>query len=182
MNNDDTSLDGIIFQEPPDDLDENWLGAIVGTFGGHRSHRDVAKAYYNAADCLLKRHEQDHFEWEILDPLLFLYRHAIEVSLKSLLEIKKGKFPQIHKLPSLFESVTNELAAYGYEMPQRAANIVNDFSKFDPGSTSFRYDGDWTRGEYWIGFPKLKAEMDWLSLLFDEIHNEFEKTTKTIKR
>lgn len=158
-------LENIIFKEPSDGLDENWCGAIVGTFGGYRDFFTVAQSFRNAANCLIDTHKNNYYEYEVLDPLLYLYRHSLELYMKALIvahdndcDVKKEYG---HSLTKLFNQAVAVVQGIGYEMPERAHRIVAEVSEIDSGSFSFRYGGDWTKGEYWIGYDNLKNDINW---------------------
>ncbi len=75
-----------LFQDPPDEMDETWQhGTLIGGMAC-RDLPQVARAYKLAADELLKQ-AQAKFEPHELDyPVLFLYRHTVEVYLKAALD------------------------------------------------------------------------------------------------
>jgi hypothetical protein len=39
-------------------LNENWFGALIGTFGGYRSFFDVAQSFKDAANCLIDTYDR----------------------------------------------------------------------------------------------------------------------------
>lgn len=168
------TLDSIIFREPPDDLDESWFGAIVGTFGGYRDFFTVAQSFRNAANCLIYTHKNNHYECEVLDPLLYLYRHSLELYMKALIvahnhgcDVKKDYG---HSLSKLFKEAVAVVKTLGYEMPERAKRIVAEMSEVDSASFSFRYDGDWSKSEYWIGYDNLKNDFN---CFFDRLEKAY---------
>lgn len=158
--------DSIIFKEPPNNLSENWFGALIGTFGGYRGFFDVAQSFKNAANCLIDTHKKNYFEYEILDPLLYLYRHAIELYMKALVMVYDGncdvKKKYGHSLSKLFEQIEIIIKELGYEMPQKSKDMIDELNEIDKDSFSFRYDGDWSKDEYWIGYDNLKQDLNWL--------------------
>lgn len=173
------SLDSIIFREPPDDLDENWFGTIVGTFGGYRDFFTVAQSFRNAANCLIETHKNNYYEYEILDPLLYLYRHSLELYLKALIKAHNNdcdvKKEYGHSLTKLFKQATVVVQGIGYEMPEKAQRIVAEMGEIDSASFSFRYDGDWSKGEYWIGYDNLKNDFNWF---FDGLEKAYHMVSK----
>ena len=70
---------GLIFEEPPDDLDASWrqYGSLLGGMASCPDNRWLARAYRQYADSLIGRSAKDFGDWEI-HPILFLYRHALE--------------------------------------------------------------------------------------------------------
>ncbi len=174
------TLDNIIFREPPDNLDESWFGAIVGTFGGYRDFFTVAQSFRNAANCLIDtHHKNNYYEYEVLDPLLYLYRHTLELYMKALIlahnegcDVKKEYG---HSLTKLFKQAVAVVQSIGYEMPERAKRIVDEMSEIDSDSFSFRYDGDWSKGEYWICYNSLRTDFNWF---FEGLENAYFMVSK----
>jgi len=73
------------FQEVPEEIDETWQhGTLIGGMAG-RDLLQVARAYKTAADELAKLALSRYEPHELDYPVLFLYRHAIELYLKSML-------------------------------------------------------------------------------------------------
>jgi hypothetical protein len=156
----------VIFKEPPDELDENWFGVLIGTFGGYRDFFSVAQSFKNAANCLIDTHKNNFHEDEILDPLLYLFRHALELYMKALIVTYDNacdvKAIYGHSLDKLFSRVEDVISSLGYYIPQKAKNIIDEFNEIDSGAFSFRYDGEWCSDEYWIGYYNLKDDLNWV--------------------
>lgn len=83
-------------------------------------------------------------------PIVFLYRHAIEVSLKSILEVGwqvlgiEREVPWKHGLLVLWEEasrVMNGVLGFDQDGPDAMflGNVIRQLHERDPGSTTFRY-------------------------------------------
>jgi len=89
----------------PDEIDETWRhGALIGGMGC-RDWRQVARAYKLAADELVKLALTEHERHELDFPILFMYRHTVELYLKAALEnppehhdLKQSQTPTISEV------------------------------------------------------------------------------------
>ena len=113
--------------------------------------------YKNAADylvdCAAAKNERD----SLVFPIVFLYRHYLEVQLKDILRMlylhhgKICKIPNDHNLVTLWKSV-RPLMERVYDDPESSDNNghiearIEEFSQLDEGSYAFRYPVD-TKGE-----------------------------------
>lgn len=109
-----------------------------------------ASGYKSAADVLADRIERDPWrESRIAAPMLFLYRHSIELHLKSLL-VDAGELldepqeiPPLHYLQQLWGRVRELLLRIdpdsAGEWFKRADQIICDFDALDQGSFACRY-------------------------------------------
>ncbi len=79
------SLTWSIFEEPPDDMDAR-TGALLINWNGStgRDIYDMARAYRTATFRLLDAAYANNESWESIDPILFCFRHALELHLKML--------------------------------------------------------------------------------------------------
>ena len=159
---------------------KNWFGAIVSTFGSYRDFYTVAQSFRNAANCLVDTQKNNYNEYVILDPLIFLYRHSLEVYLKALIKAHYNdcdeKKEYGHSLTKLFKQATIVVQIIGYEMPEKAQKIVAEMGEIVSASFSFRYDGDWSMGEYWICYDNLKNDSNWVLTGWNKLILWFQKT------
>lgn len=135
----------------------------------------LARSYKRAGDALVEKALSDadlSYKWAY--PVLFLYRHTIELNLKLIVRPIKPN----HKMPELVEQfcsvVGNKL---GLSVPQWATNRLLEFSEVDPESQAFRYakdrKGGWSMvqgGEWWVDFNHLRKTMDVLVQGFERAH------------
>jgi hypothetical protein len=154
-----------IFQAPPDDIDETWRhGAILGgiLYDVNTTLR-VADAFKLAGDILVdKVLISDTEAYEIIYPVLYNYRHCLELYLKAVLKDARG-----HKLlemaEKLEEQIQKQLKA---KLPTWFKKWILEFDDFDRGSDTFRYADKYVEsrhtqdiGEFWIDFALLKKIM-----------------------
>lgn len=70
-----------IFQDIPDEISEDWnYGVIVG--GMASSDLLIARAYKTAGDTLVQAALESREPHEVTYPIIFVYRHALELYLK----------------------------------------------------------------------------------------------------
>jgi DNA-binding transcriptional MerR regulator len=146
-------LNSPIFQEPSEEMDETWRhGALVGGIAC-RDLPQVARAYKLAADELLK-HALSKYEPHELDyPVLFLYRHTVELYLKAALENP----PEHHDLSRLIQLLEAES---GKKIAVWVRDRLWDFHRIDRMAALFRYADPPADGELWIDFHQLQAVID----------------------
>jgi hypothetical protein len=126
-----------IFAECPEDIDETWThGFIIGGMARLPDHAYLAWSFRTAGDLLIE-HVVSHGEaWEVAYPALYLYRHAIELHLKSIVD-PQNKSHGIGKLTDDFiEVVRRRLHA---AVPEWFEQYVREFDTMDPSGTTFRY-------------------------------------------
>jgi hypothetical protein len=149
-----------IFEEPPDDM-PNRAGALIINWAGEAgmSAPEVRDAFQTAAERLLDAAIGRREHWEALYPILFCYRHALEIALKAALPAAAHD----HRLPNLWNNLQPRLV--GRMPPDQITWLgerIAEFIHVDPRSTAFRYhdavpsDRD---TELWVDFHHLKATM-----------------------
>lgn len=159
-----------IFADVPDDLDETWTH--VALFGGmvDLAHSDYSLAlrFKQASDVLIKHGLKDMEAYELLYPVLFNYRHAIELYLKALIQPEKRN----HDLGYLLKCFEKLLMDHHHtEMPTWFRSLLTEFVEYDPRSTTFRYPGRTPVDEERIvDLPQLQKHMDALFDAFHRIH------------
>jgi hypothetical protein len=155
------SLNTPVFQEVPDEIDETWQhGVVIGGMAS-RNWPQVARAYKRAADELLtqalRQLEPHDFDY----PIIFLYRHTIEVYLKAMLNAP----PETHDLGRLMELLEQR---FGNEIAPSVKDRLRDFQRMDRHSDVFRYAEPPPDGELWVNFHHLKLVMDRLVEAFEK--------------
>lgn len=154
-----------IFQDPPDDINETWKhGAILGgiLFDIHTAI-SVADAFKLTGDILVNRVlESDVEAYEVVYPVLYNYRHCLELYLKAVLRDARG-----HKLLELTEKLEEQVQEkIEAKLPFWFRKWLLEFDEFDRGSDTFRYADKYVEsrhthdmGEFWVDFVLLKKIM-----------------------
>lgn len=110
------------------------------------------EGYRKSADALVDQALEDWSEANyLIYPILFLYRHALELNLKYIINVY-GRYVGVepvwntHKFNVLWPRFLEVLEGFGTEDPDRADEIVGgvvaQFGNIDPGSFSHRYPCD----------------------------------------
>lgn len=162
-----------IFQAPPEGLDASWThGAIVGGLGWYTAQADVARSYRVAADALVDQALAAQNSWEVVYPAIFLYRHALEVTLKALFPDER----KVHELDKLIEETMVILSGVLQASDTKwVRDRLYEFHSMDPRSTAFRYavarksgvNSLRDDGEFWVDLRHLKQTMEVLLSLLE---------------
>lgn len=156
-----------IFEELPEDMALR-SGAILVNWNGNAgvAAPEVSSAFRVAAERLLDAALANNETWEAAYPILFCYRHGLEVGLKSLMP----GAPRQHGLADLWAVLLPRLAGQ-YPVGQLAwlSDRIAEFEHVDPRSTAFRYADAVPAArapELWVDFHHLKASA---ASLFDAL-------------
>jgi hypothetical protein len=147
-----------IFEDPPDDM-ELRTGVLLVNWNGNTgvAASEVSNAFRIAAERLLDAALANNETWEAVYPILFCYRHGLEVSLKSLVP----GAPRKHGLAKLWAVLHPRLAGrVCADQLEWIGHRIAEFERVDPGSTTFRYAYDLpvdSAHELWVDFHHLKA-------------------------
>jgi hypothetical protein len=145
-----------LLQEPPDDLDETWRHGILLCGGGRHEYLELARNYRHVAESML----QSALEEEKLNgwayPILFAYRHTLELYLKLI-----GESDEItHSLKKCVELVEKRR---GVKLPSPIREWIIELEEIDPAGTAFRYadevPGANHYGEHWFDFVHFQFAM-----------------------
>ncbi len=145
-----------LLQEPPDNLDETCLHGFLWVGGHGQARFELARNYRYAAEKLLNQalEESDARHW--LCPVLFTYRHTLELYLKTIGNITE----RTHSLAECVELVET---IHGAQFPPRARGWIEELDRIDPNpGTTFRYEDDLgSQGcpEYWVDLRQFKFAM-----------------------
>lgn len=114
--------------------------------------RYMIDGYEQAASILIDKASCTRFMNDsLIYPIIFLYRHMIELSLKELIETFGGRVnitPELkgHNLAKLWQKYQEMCKALEVDDTDEASphmsKIINEFNEVDPTSTSFRYHVD----------------------------------------
>lgn len=150
-----------LFQDVPEEIDESWQhGVLIGGMAC-RHLPQVARAYKLAADELVKQALTNYEPHELDYPILFLYRHTIELYLK----VALTNPPEHHDLSRLIQLLEVEC---GKTLAGWVKDRLWDFHKIDHMSDMFRYAEPPADGELWIDFHQLQMVIDKLVQAFEE--------------
>lgn len=142
-------LMGPLFVEPTDDIVRS--DAFSGPYGfllgpwGPPSKLELAQQYFDAANTLVEDIRCQRIEdYKLVNPVLFLYRHALELVVKHLIRSNASH----HKLNNLADDL--EVFArqrYNQKVPSWITGRLKEIAKVDPGSMAFRYAEDKYNGD-----------------------------------
>jgi len=166
-----------LFQEPPEGLDEDWYhGFLIGGMALYPESIDgkieLARAFKEAGDSLVTKALADaDLSYQMAYPIMFLYRHAIELYLKLTMPSAKPN----HKLPDLIADLDRLVQKrFGQALPRWVKDRLKEFHEIDPNSTSFRY-GDvlhknsFAGGEWWVEFGRVRQTVSLIAAGFERI-------------
>lgn len=157
-----------IFTDPPDDLDGDSCGALLVGLGTMQTIEkiEVARSFREAADLLLKEAARWNEGWKSARPVLFCFRHALELYLKAIVPHQRN-----HDLSHLRDHLESLITPrYPAEQVQVLLDRIIEFHQIDPASTTFRYaeSSDYAYQkrdlpippiELWVNFPHLQFVM-----------------------
>jgi len=168
--------DHLIFAEPPVDVDETWHhGGMLGGMTGY-DDESLAQSYFMAAAMLIEKVlEAGERGQEVICPVLYLYRHGVELHLKSIVKPLKLN----HNLGSLLEAFCKLIKEkYGEVVPLWLTTPISQLAEFDPNSDLFRYGSTkdpavakklTNSGEFWVDLQKLKKTMSKVEMAFARV-------------
>lgn len=150
-----------LLQEPPEGLDETWRHGSLYT-PSFFSPFELARNYTYCAEKLLDLALRGDEALDMRSPVMFAYRHALELYLKILGQVDQP----IHSLKKCLEAVEKRNKR---KMRDPYRSWILELDSMDPGGTAFRYDlEDQPQGlgsELWIDFRHVKFVMD--KLIFE---------------
>lgn len=162
-----------IFEEPPDGLDETWTnGVLVGGMASPLDPMELARAYRAAAEALIPAALTSGEEWRFTYPLLYLFRHALELYFKEMVKPEKLSHDLRPRLKGL-ESIVRD--RYHQGIPPDLHADLTVLVEMDPDGQGFRYsqtrkgEAQWLPGEYWIDLRTLGTRMNVLCDALEKI-------------
>lgn len=166
-------VDHLIFVEPPEDIDESWThGAVLGGMVGY-DDQSLARSYFMAGDMLIEQVlASDERGQDVVCPILYLYRHGIELHLKILMKPARLN----HSIGSLLDAFSHHVQGkYREQVPPWLTGPIKQLADFDPNSDLFRYGRTkppsvsqrfTNSGELWIDLKKLRKTMSRIERAF----------------
>lgn len=160
----------VIFQTIPEDLDETWVNVALlgGITEGAYDMFTLANNFKRAGDILIEQVLDSVPIDRLIYPILYNYRHSLELYLKAIVKSTK----RIHKLSELLLALEKLLKDYhNTTIPLWFKSLIQEFDKYDPNSTAFRYPevGISKTEEVIVDLPRLKQIMDILAQTFQRI-------------
>ena len=166
-----------LFAKPTEDCEREdpFSGPMGFMFGGmfKLSRLELSRQYFDAANLLLEAIKKQRIEdYALTNPALFLFRHALELVLKSILEQSvEGAPKNEHSLSALLKRVQCFAKdKYQQDVPGWIVSRIDEFAAIDPGSMAFRYGQDRyggkrsafssIPGETYVGLPNLQQAME----------------------
>jgi hypothetical protein len=132
---------------------ENWTGSDLGA---------IAQSYKLAGDVLADSALETEEPWKLAYPILFNYRHSLELFLKAIIHPDKPN----HDIASLIKLLEEQS---GKTMSREAKAIFDQFVEIDRKSTTFRYGEQMPKDDTMINLYQLKYVMEFLAKGFSKI-------------
>ena len=145
-----------LLQEPPDELDETWHHGILLCGGGRHEYLELAHNYRDVAESMLRSalEKDDLNGWAY--PVLFAYRHTLELYLKLIGEIDEIT----HSLARCMHLVEKR---HNTKFKSPIREWILELEEIDPASTAFRYadeeSGSSRYVEQWFDFVHFQFAM-----------------------
>lgn len=133
-----------LFRDPGEDdqREDAYSGPFGFLIGGLTAFEriELAEQYLKAANLLVESiRKQQVADFEIAYPVLFLYRHALEVLIKHLL----GRDVTHHRLDALADDLVQFARdQHGEQVPSWIVSRLREIAQIDPTSQAFRYGED----------------------------------------
>jgi hypothetical protein len=141
------------------------LGDQAG-MGGSPDNLSLAQDFMEAAYFLTEAIKKGDWEdYRLAQPLMFLYRHSLELFLKGVMDSEK-KHHDLSALADDFAAFIRQ--KYRRELPSWIILRIKEISEVDPASTVFRYGRTYDKvsktddpipGELYVSLPHLQDAM-----------------------
>lgn len=146
-----------IFLEP-NDTNITIVGesVLIGSLADYSDKILLAKSYKKSADELVKLAIESNERTEFLCPVIFCYRHSIELFIKSTIR----KELRSHNLKKLYDAFQRFISnKFNRQIPDWFKNTILAINDFDPESITFRYgENIETHDEYLLDLNRLKKK------------------------
>lgn len=152
-----------LLQDPPDDLDETWRHGVLLSGGVRHGYFELARNYRHIAESMLETALEADDVYDSAYPVLYAYRHTLELYLKLLGEVKE----QTHSLARCVHLLEKH---FNRKVRSPIREWILELESIDPGGTTFRY-ADESSGlppcaEHWFDFLHFRFAM---RRVFDEL-------------
>jgi len=153
-----------LLQEPPDGLDETWKHGVFLNGGSVNEFLELARNYRQTAEAILDSALKSGEPREWGYPVLFAYRHTLELYLKIIGEIEE----ETHSLKDCVRLVEKH---HGQKIGSPVREWIMEFDSIDPIGTAFRYADDQKKtlshAEFWVDFAQLRYAMELVFKMLD---------------
>jgi hypothetical protein len=159
-----------IFQDIPHDIEErSSSAALLVAYSEEADLYFLAKSYKDAGDVLVESAIENGTAYELIYPVIYNYRHSIELYLKASISNHQIGHSLTTPLEELKQTLLREFNA---TIPEWFENAVIAFNEYDPKGVSFRYGGTLPEHETFVDIHHLREVMGLLGKAFQRIRNE----------
>lgn len=166
----DEQMNRPLFEDPAVALERpnKWsepLGFMVGGMANQK-FQHLGQQYYDAAVHLVENiKHQIAADCDVANPVLYLYRHSIELFLKAIMQ----DAAKTHSLDTLAEEYRSFIKKeFDADCPEWIINRMKELGAIDPNSTAFRYNVTYNKtakvdepvdGEFHVNLHHLQSAM-----------------------
>lgn len=157
-----------IFSEHQDDI--NIQSSVI--FGGMAPLGDIlslANAFKESGDMLVASFLNDLDAYKYISPILYQYRHAIELYLKYAV-VTDDRTHNLLKLYSKFKGRIKD--EFGEDIPSWFENIILAFDGIDKNGTVFRYGEEIRCDETLVDLRHIQIKMKWFAQSISNIEKQ----------
>lgn len=148
-----------IFREV-EDKDMGTEIPMLGAVDGWQSFHELADSYRIAGDYLVDKAYDKNETRELLYPILFNYRHSVELFLKSV--VMDGE--AIHELDKIYNKFKATIEdKFNEQTPKWLDDLIYVLNEFDHKSMTFRYGEEIPYIEFVAELGLFKEKMSWLA-------------------
>jgi hypothetical protein len=132
---------------------------LYGMFG-------LADSFKLAGDLLVDAVGHTTEAYDIARPIIYNYRHALELYMKTVLDPKYRS----HNLKPLLDKLRLYLKnMYNKDIPIWIEDTILELNKVDEGAAAFRYGNPQVEEESWHDLYLLKERIGWIAESFQRI-------------
>jgi hypothetical protein len=169
-----------LFEEPTPEIEREdpFSGKQGFMIGGMAlpTNEEMGQQYFEAANLLVESIKRGDWEdYRLPNPVLFLYRHSIEMMLKGIMQ-SAPKTHDLAKLADGFEAFIKQKC--GRMVPSWITARLKEIAAIDPTSTAFRYSQYYCKktkqyvfvdGEIYISLTHLQEAMKVLTAALNAV-------------
>jgi hypothetical protein len=140
---------------------------VIGGWSDLATLEEISLAFKLSADEIVNQAFTSlEFAYEYAFPVIFLYRHALEVSLKS---INSG-YKANHSFLSLTDNLIEKLkGSISKRLLEKVQDRIDDFIIIDQKSTRFRYGVENPQEEFTVDLQHLKKVINELFDIIEKV-------------